>query len=292
MKLPKIGLGITTWKSPDTLAHTLESYAAVGLLDFFHDAVINLQEASDKDREIARHFNLRFIESENLGIAESMRRISQNLDTDLVLFLENDCPVVESREVVKQRVKLVQEAFYTEKLQIFRMRHRWDFGEMFALRKYLELFPVQQLHPDFKEVKQLEAHPRKSLLKRLLKSYKKGEFKGRAFYLETHPEQVYPEVFKKKNSLGEDWLLTDSRFLNWTNQSCVADRQWFLEILMPYVDAHPSSRTSNGFQSPERPLNCKWWREEKFKIGLGTGLFTHKRFDGSWRPGHHAYHDE
>ena len=61
---------------------------------------------------------------------------------------------------------------------------------------------------------------------------------------------------------------------------------------MPFVRANPSKRTSNGFQSPERPLNCGWWRKQEFRIGVGRGVFTHKRLDGSWRPKHHAYEPE
>jgi hypothetical protein len=49
--------------------------------------------------------------------------------------------------------------------------------------------------------------------------------------------------------------------------------------------------SGNGFQSPERPLNCRWWRNQHFKIGQGKGLSTHRRMDGSWRTEHPAYED-
>ncbi|MBL0378472.1 MAG: hypothetical protein JKP90_02185 [Desulfofustis sp. PB-SRB1] len=112
--------------------------------------------------------------------------------------------------------------------------------------------------------------------------------KGRAVYVEQAAETLFPEVIQK--TADGIWII-DSSCADWTNQSVLCRRTFFTDILMPYVDAHPSSRTSNGFQSPERPLNCRWWRNRHFKIGQGKGLFTHRRVDGSWRTEHPAYED-
>lgn len=88
MKIPSIGFGITSWRSPKTLAGTLETYAKVGLSDMFDDSFICLQDASEEDIEIAKHFGIRWGTRPNRGIAESMRHIAQQLKADLVLFLK------------------------------------------------------------------------------------------------------------------------------------------------------------------------------------------------------------
>jgi hypothetical protein len=132
------------------------------------------------------------------------------------------------------------------------------------------------------------ASPAAAALRRLLRPGKARNLRGRAIYLEQKPEDVHPGCITRLE--GEDeCFLTDSRFLNWTNQSVITTRRFFLDTVMAYVRAHPSNRTSNGFQSPERPLNNAWWRRQRFRIGVGRGLFTHRRLDGSWRPNHQAY---
>lgn len=40
----------------------------------------------------------------------------------------------------------------------------------------------------------------------------------------------------------------------------------------------------------EHALNSRWWRRRHFKIGFcDEGVFTHNRFDDSWRPEHAAF---
>lgn len=288
--LPSIGFGITSWRSPDTLAGTLGSYSKVGLNQLFDDSVICLQDASPEDKDLCEDFGMRWIDQPNRGIAESMRRIARELNTDLVLFLENDCPVVEEREAIYNRLNIVKEAFQKGQTDIFRLRHRWNVGEMFAYSKYLKSHRIRDPHPEYlKRSTKAGAKYQPGTLENFLHYYRAQHCKGRAIYVEAAPEQRFPEAITKMGTEPDEWFVTDSRYLNWTNQSCVVRREWFLNTLMPYVDAHPSRRTSNGFQSPERPLNCHWWRKQRFKIGVGTGIFTHTRIDGSWRPSHNAY---
>ena len=256
----------------------------------FDDSILCLQDASDEDIEIAGRHNIRWVSQANAGIAESMRRIAMELSTDLVLFLENDCPLVETIEQVRSRLGIVKEAFAREQVDIFRLRHRWEVGEGFAMGKYLACHGIQQAHPDYQNRELLDSPiARPNQLQRWMRAYKADKLKGRAIYLETAPEKRFPEAIQRMDCREDEWFLTDSRYLNWTNQSSVVGREWYLQTLMSYVDAHPSSRTSNGFQSPERPLNCRWWRNQRFRIAVGTGLFTHQRVDGSWRPKHSAY---
>ncbi|MBK1833675.1 glycosyltransferase family 2 protein [Roseibacillus ishigakijimensis] len=288
--LPTIGFGVTSWRSPETLGATLDSYRQANFAAYFDEHLLHILDASEEDREVLSAFDFRHREGKNQGIAESMRTIAQSLSTDLVLLLENDCPLIEPEPVLRERLELVRRAFADDQVDIFRLRHRWQVGEMFALRKHLSCHPVAEVHPSFAQPDLLAQYP-PSPLRRFLKPRHARQLRGRAVYVERHPEQRFPDVFTKMADEPDEWFVTDSRSLNWTNQSVVVRRDFFLETLMRYVDEHPSKRTSNGFQSPERPLNSAWWREQRFRIGVGTGLFTHERRDGSWRRNHPKFQE-
>jgi hypothetical protein len=108
------------------------------------------------------------------------------------------------------------------------------------------------------------------------------------YYPARQPEQAVDSIRKTEDGI---WI-SDSSCTDWTNQSVMMKRTLFLDVLMPYVDAHPSGLELHGFQEPERPLNCRWWRKQRFKIGQGAGIFSHNRFDGSWRPNHPAFENK
>lgn len=292
MRASSLGLGIVSWRSHDTLRATLEAHREAGLTAAVDRALIWFQDLSDDDRAIAREFGYEAAGGPNCGIAEGMANIAETLGTDLVLFLENDCPCVEPLAEVISQFDRSRQLFAADEIDILRLRHRWIVGDGFRLRRYLAYFPPVALHPEFTQHDQLAfaASPARAALTRRLRPAKARNLSGRALYVEEFPEQTQPG--RIRSHPAEDGLyLTDSRYLNWTNQSVLTTRRFFLDTIMPYVRAHPSGRTSNGFQSPERPLNCAWWRRQRFRIAVGRGLFTHRRLDGSWRPKHHAYEE-
>lgn len=290
MRKLSLGVGIVSWRSHDTLRATLESHRAANLIGATDQSLIWFQDISDEDRAIAEEFGWQAAGAANCGIAEGMAQIAENLETDLVLFLENDCPCIEPAAEVSSQLERARRLFADDQLEILRLRHRWQIGDDFQLQKYLSIYPPLALHAEFDQHSQLEAVPSKlvATTRRLSRPFKAAQMSGRAIYIEEHPERA--QTGRIQRLAGEDELfVTDSRYLNWTNQSVLTTRKFFLETIMAYVRANPSQRTSNGFQSPERPLNGSWWRDQRFRIGVGRGLFTHRRIDGSWRPQHVAY---
>jgi hypothetical protein len=309
---PSIGIGLVSWKSHDTFRPVLNSHRESGLFSQVEESLLWFQDKSPADESLAQEFGLACDGGPNVGIAGGFTALAERLDTDLILFLENDCPSLASPAELQFQLDRARRLFAEDQCDILRLRHRWETGEGFRYQKYLSYFPVQELHPDFTAHRSLPKAPPSPLtrrLRRLLKPQRAKSLLGRALYLEKFPEEVHPSAIQKisnpnnkkkptpvtpqsspiRNSNKDDELyLTDSRFLNWTNQSVLLPRQLFLETLMPFVRENPSSRTSNGFQSPERPLNCPWWREQQFRIAMGLGLFGHNRIDGSWRSNHHS----
>jgi hypothetical protein len=283
-----LGVSIISWRSWETLEMTLSSYQEVGLFDFFDRVLLYFQDLGQRDIEIAAKFGLPYGGGPNCGIADGMRNAATELGTDYVLFLENDCPLIETRDEVEFQLKTARQYLESGIIDVMRLRSRLHPGEAFAdVQKYLRYYPVRKKEP------LVDIRPyRLEIMFRWLwrvKRYNLSRMKGRAIYVEQAAEELFPEVIQKT---AEGFWILDSCCADWTNQSVLCRRDFFLDVLMPYVDAYPSSRTSNGFQEPERPLNCRWWRNQHFKIGQGKGLFTHRRVDGSWRKEHPAFEGE
>jgi len=283
---PTLGLSILSWRSWNTLDASLKSHRDAGLFECFDKSLIFFQDMCDKDREIADRYGLEFTGGPNCGIGEGMRRAARSLGTDYVLFLENDCPTIAAPLQVQRELALAVD--YMEKgiIDIMRLRSRLYPGEGFCdPMKYLRYYPPRQPEPAVEFANHITP-AWKRWLRRIFKPYNIHLMKGRSIYLEKYPENLFPATIRKTE---DDIWISDSSCTDWTNQSVMMKRTLFLDILMPYVDAHPSGLELHGFQEPERPLNCRWWRRQRFNIGQGAGLFSHNRFDGSWRPNHPAF---
>ena len=283
---PTIGLSILSWRSWNTLDAALKTHRDAQLFDHFDRAVIFFQDLCDQDIEIANRYGLDYSGGPNCGIGEGMRRAAAYLATDYVLFLENDCPTIAEPETVKRELGVAIDYLERGIIDIMRLRSRLHPGQGFSdPMKYLRYYPARDPEPEVP----IAGHVTPAWKRRLrwiFKPYNIHLMKGRSIYLEKFPEKLFPEVFSKTE---DNIWIGDSSCIDWTNQSVLLKRSLFLDVLMPFVDAHPSGLELHGFQEPERPLNCRWWRRQRFKIGQGAGIFSHNRFDGSWRPDHPAY---
>lgn len=285
-----IGVGILSWKSHKTLEKSLQSYEKVGFKDLFDEVKIIFQEVSEDDKKLAEKYGYDYVgTNENLGIQNGHKLIHDNLSTDYVLVLENDNPIVEDSNAVLNRFLKAIELLKKNKIDVMRLRHRWNFGESFSLEKYLEYYDVSELHEKYC-AKAIEVSRIGSLikfLKRIFRSEKALRIAGYGLYYEKKPDEVFPKYVQK---VDLELFIVNSNIMTWTNQSVLLKRDFYGKLIK-YAEDNPSSRTANGFQDLEKPLNSKWWRNSNFKIGVGEGIFSHDRFDDSWRTTHHAYND-
>ena len=173
------------------------------------------------------------------------------------------------------------------KADLARMRHRWKVGEGFAdVSKYLKYYDVHNISNKY--IAEEHGHsntkpaPLKKMIRRFLKPHNAKRFQGRSIFIEDHPDNIYPDVIQR----DDDFLVCDSSVLDFTDQCLLISRDTWLNVFVPYVEANPSSRTPNGFQAPEICINGPWWRNSHFKILQGQGVFTHARYDGSFRAEH------
>lgn len=267
----RVGVGLLSWKAPLTLAATLESHVTLDLFSLFDDHLIFFQERSESDKEVAERFGLRHAgNAENTGIVGGVRALVEGLDCDYLLLLENDCPAVESREEIRRQLDAALSDMVSEQIPVFRFRSRREPGEGLAsVGKFYRYYADRVQAP--------AGHsPLMSRLRRLLRPGKARRMRGASAYAQCRPDKVFPGVFARTPC---DNLVVDSRYINWTNQSVLVARRWMRDVILPYVDEHPSNRLVNGFSDIEKELNGRWWREQRFPVGLAPGVFTHRRLD-------------
>jgi hypothetical protein len=283
-----IGVGILSWKSHKTLEKSLESYQKIGFKNLFDEVKIIFQEITPEDKKLAEKYGYDYVGTEkNLGIQNGHKLIHDNLSTDYVLVLENDNPIIVDNKTLKERISKSIEHLENGNIDVMRLRHRWNFGEGFSLEKYTEYYDVKNLDEKYcsEDIKTSFFSSLKKSAKRFFRADKSLRIAGYSLYFEKEPQKVFPKYIKK---IDEEIFSVSSNILTWTNQSAFLKRKFYGELI-DYAYANPSSRTSNNFQDLEKPLNCKWWREQNYKIGVCEGIFTHNRFDDSWRKSHHAY---
>ena len=250
---------ILSWRSPEILEKTLETYKKNKLFDFFDEKLILFQEITQEDINVATKYGIPYLSTEkNIGIEAGWRKILEHVQSDYVLMLENDCPVIEPSTVIATQLNTAIELLSKDIADIVRLRSITAPGEKFdTINKYKSYYCNNCC-----------------FIKRLLRPFKARRLIGSAIYSISNPDKKHPHELKKYNS---HCYITNSAHLNWTNQSVIFNKRFVLHTLLNRVQTHPSNRLLNGFQDIERALNCQWWRKSKFPIGVCSGIFTHQR---------------
>jgi hypothetical protein len=268
VNMSSIACCIMSFRSHKTLEATLATYQKQNLFAYFDEVVILFQEISDQDKKIAEKYNLNYISTpKNIGIYGGMKMLAEAVHTDYILMLENDCILIETQEQIKSQLELAQKRLDQRQVDVYRLRHRFEPGEKFdTIRKY------KKYHLDQGEKFNLYKY-----ILRILRPNKYKKLIGTALYVHQEPQGYLYSKYINKQPEGD--FIVDSEVMNWTNQSVLCKRSWFLEEILTYVQQHPSSRLVAGFQDVEKSLNCSWWQNKHYKIGVGLGLFSHKRLD-------------
>jgi len=234
-----LSIGILSWASPQTIRHTLESYAQAGLLDLAAQIFVFFQEISDDDIKVAKEYNLRFEGSErNLGIAGGYRQMLRYIDQPYYLFLENDWVINDPDPIVtierlSQGIHLLDNS-----VDFVKYRSRLYPGNPLWSRQWAggnELY-----HPE---------HLLECIHWRTDESIEKN-----------FPDEL--------NNIGDGWFRTTSEYGNWTNNPHLVRTEWL----------NKSIASRLGTKDIERDIQT-WWRQQNFTVAQGDGLFTHYRLD-------------
>jgi hypothetical protein len=278
-KVP-VSVGILSYKAPRTISATLDDYEKNKFLDLFPEVKLFFQCVSPEDIQTAEKHNVEWCgRADNIGIQNGMRWVVENLNSEYILYLENDCPLVVDTATAEFEIRRAVKHLASGQIDVMRLRSRFTPGEQFAdVRKYTTVHTPSEIDDRFVPTDEVQISPRpewQRFLKRVFYPSYGVRMMGRSLYIEKSPEELFSKYIWKTN---DGMYIVDSKVINWTNQSILTTKRFFLQML-DYADQHPRSRMVNGFQDMEKPLNCRWWRRQHFKIGVSDGVFTHRRLD-------------
>ena len=190
---------------------------------------------------------------------------------------------------IKFRIYLTIKLFLDRELHLAPLRR--DNPNGISFRRFYGYWPVHEVDPRAAKYFDPQLPPdagRDTLRRRLLRLVRPFGARRRviaAIHLEAHPEQVYPQWISREG----DYFLVDSEIVNFSEQPLLVSKALYLS-LSDWCRAHPRHRRINGAPVMEHALNSRWWRGRHFKVGFcDEGVFTHNRFDDSWRPEHAAF---
>lgn len=254
------GIGILSWRAHAGLEDILTGYDKALLWDRFDEKLIWFQEQNDDDNALAFRHGLIFGGTpDNQGILAGFKNLASALQSEILLLLENDLPLIEGADEVARQIDIATEMLTSGAAQVVRLRHRKHPGQKFdTLEKY------RRYHG---------AGPAPAL-RRTLRPGKARRLAGTAIYAEDDPASAFPDLIKP---FGDDGLLVSAAGLPWTNQSIMVRRDFFLREIIAYAEAHPSDRQVNGHSDIEKEWNGPKWRRSGWWIGAVPGLFTHER---------------
>lgn len=260
----KISLAMLTWKSPKTLQHTLQNIEPI--LDLFDEKIIVCQESDPEEIALAQQYGFKAVLLKtNVGIQDGMKMAFESCGNELVLFLENDLVLKESREGAKKILSAISNELAEGRAEFVKLRYLpesrkksftryWHVVDGFPKRRFLGYLRYQAANLMASDVLHLNLSP-----------------------------GVETEYLV---DIGCGLYATTSKFSKWENRAVFAKRSFFLGTLIPFAEAHPTSRNVNGKPDLEHRINSRanrwWWRTSKFKhIIVAPGLFGHRRLDRS-----------
>jgi len=261
----QITIAILTWKAPETIRNTLQSYKENNLLGLVK-SILYVQERTAEDDALAADYGIQKVlgTSENVGVLKAFVEMMRQVDTPYVIFAEDDffLPHDETkvRAVLADCMKLCSE----RGVKYVRLRDRKNPGD--PLHSRLQL-PVED--------KDLEAH-----------DYTDYIFKPEMVHFLDNPDQSLPHVFTAVNppECNYQWYLCDFKDCNWSSTIYMADMGFIRDTMLPLLESNTNSMDSplNKFSSIERIIGIP---ENKQKLdgtilATGEGLFTHSRLDG------------
>jgi len=261
--LKDITLGILAWKSPKTVANTLESYKKNGLLKMVHP-VIFFQERTPELDALAASYGITDVlgTSENVGILRAFMQLIEHAETKVktkyFMFAECDFELVNDKarteSVLKECIKLM-----TEKgVDLVRLRDRKNPGEPIGSRMWINV-------PDEK----LQDHPMDQGFPHKIES----------LYFFHEPEKKFPGVFEIIE-YKDKWYKCDSKHSWWSNHVFITTVEFLKKKVFPVLHGRPGvgpdGKDDDLFAKME---NYLIQHLHGYTVAGGPGLFKHNRLD-------------
>ncbi|WOR13659.1 hypothetical protein RYZ27_07725 [Hyphomonas sp. FCG-A18] len=258
--LPGLGLGMLCWREFDTFEAALDTYRERGFFDFFEEVKVYFNSLDDKAAAFADRMGIAYAGTpENTGIIGGLKGAASSVSTDYVVLLENDLPLIEPREVIAEELALALESLKAGEVDVFRLRSRAHPGQKFPLTEKYNRYYGEGVMP---------------MLRRLSRPGKAKRLIGGACYVHDAPHDHHPEIEPMQDGR---WWRVGAPYLPWTNQSIMINRRFFLDTIVAYAEAHPTTRGAGGMPNIEIEWNNSDWRTSGYRSGVSAGILTHER---------------
>jgi len=248
--LKQITLGILSWKSPQTIRNTLESYKKNGLLEAVHP-VIYFQERSSEDDALAKEYGIKDVMGGpgNTGIIGAMIELIQATKTKYFIFAECDFELVNdaatTKKILKEAVKLMEE----KDIHLVRLRDKKQPGEPLGSRDFAP----------------------KDLTNHVFDMSFPYKIEVVMFEGDVQPDKAFPGLFERID-YETPWYKTSSEHAPWSNNIFIAKTDFLKEKLLPLLEEHRDIPSTEM----ERKLIEKL---KDYNVAAGHGLFKHNRMD-------------
>jgi hypothetical protein len=263
-----IGFGILSWRGYASLTAALESYQSAGLFEMFDRTLVFLPQMEDAGVEIARRFGAPFAGSpDNLGILGGFKALAQALTADTIVLAENDYVLVEPRDEAERQFVAARRYIESGAAHVWRLRFHGAPNPNLGYDNVKAYWPPAPASAAKRSV---------AAARRLLRPGKARRLLGLTAFIHATPELSFPDDFRRTE---EGDLLIRSRALGWANNVFMIRREFFLKVIIPAAEANVGGRLVNGFPTIETELNRGWWRRQDYWVGVGRGLFTHRRLE-------------
>ncbi len=277
MEIVDTTLSILSWKQHDVLRRTLRVFADRGVLDLFANRRIFFNEFDQADRDIAAEFGFEAIGSTtNVGIFGGAKGLAEACTTELMLFVENDCPPIVAADAFLDGMARATADMRDHNVPVFSMRSRRQPGEKFNRRERYEKY--YRLEHPLSEIDEAGTGQRlpTNMLQRFAEDMRRPSLRGSALFAEQAPHLRHPGCIQRSTN---DNFLISSRIHNWSNNCLLVNAGFMRDVIVPRVEAHPAPTTINGHQDIEAALKMNgWWKSQDILMGQADpGPLTHAR---------------
>ena len=268
-KLDDIGVAILSHGRLDKLEKSLHSYVDNGLIETVGDSFVFFNEVSNDDINLIEHDFSMFEwggHPQNLGIGWGMTKAIEDINTEYVLFLENDFELEPLGEDVYLQLEMGYNNIESDNVDIVRLR---------TMKDYLETSNEAKQWAMKNEGKTGTGDwglpGRDGCVER---NWWMG-FAAEDDFGYNNPD-ICEEIDQKNNIVL--WRMSCNH-ANWSNNPFLCKKDWFLKLAKNIgfdidVDLKPSNQRSPDFE--EQMAIESWWQKQDYKVGILPGLFIHQ----------------
>jgi hypothetical protein len=242
----KITIGYLSWKREKIFEQTLNSHKKNGLFDIIppSNRLIFFQEISDKDIEIAKKFNCRYIgNNDNIGILDAFIKLIENCQTEYFIFCENDWNLIENKNTTIKTLHDSIRLIDNNKANIIKLRHRKTPGHPLNSEKIFNNY-LPSLFP----------------------------YKLESLSWIDEPNKIYNNLFEEFEG-NYKWYITTMTHQLWSNNIFLCKLTHIKEIILPILK---NKNYDDKYSELENIINNYKSQLRIIKLAASEGLFMHK----------------